>query len=252
MRTIISASRRTDIPAFHGISFLKAIQKEQIKVPNPFNGKLYKVSLAPEDVGAFVFWSRNYTPFIPVLEKIREKYQNRFLFHFTITGYQRQSKYILEPNCPSLQQSINSIKILANKFGPEKIFWRFDPIIFSNFTPREERLHSFENLVSELNPFVARCYFSYVDIYKKVTNRLNQDTSSLILEHPEDELLIKFARKLKHTAQHFNLPLFTCCEDTVASEAGIEKGHCIDAPYLSKLYPDIKFTKKINPTRAGC
>src|SRR6056297_692027 len=249
--TIISASRRTDIPAFHGKYFLKAVKNGWIEVPNPFNNKKYKVSLRPEDVGAIVFWSRNYRPFLQILHKIRNIYQDKFLFHFTITGYLGKAKTILEPKVPELEESLKCIKKLAKEFGKEKIFWRYDPVIFSNLTDFQERLVRFEAIINRVRPYVARCYFSYIDIYNKVKRRLER-IDELRLMDPNSDVLINFARELKQIADTYELPIFTCCEESIRPYTDIEKGHCIDADYLSHLFSEVKFTKKINPTRSGC
>ena len=252
MHTIVSASRRTDIPAFQGRNFLRAVNKGEIDVPNPFSGKLYTVSLRPEDVGAIVFWSRNYAPFFPVLDKIRNLYNDRFLFHFTITGYQAEAKEILEPHCPKIKQSVNCLKKLSDQFGKEKIFWRFDPVIFSALTPFSERLKVFQELVEEMQPYVARCYFSFIDIYKKVENRLQRYNKKLRIVDPEFSQLVNFSKRIKRIADEYELPLYACCEPEINSATNIRKGHCVDSEYLTHLFPGINFTNKINPTRPGC
>ncbi|MFC2088130.1 DUF1848 family protein, partial [Calditrichota bacterium] len=61
MKTIISASRRTDIPAFYLNWFMNAIKEKIIRVQNPFYKKNYiSVDLSPSAVEWIVFWSRNY------------------------------------------------------------------------------------------------------------------------------------------------------------------------------------------------
>ena len=249
---IISASRRSDIPAFEGDRFLQAVEQGEIFVPNPFNSKKYRVSLKPEDVSAIVFWSRNYEPFLQVLDKIRDKYGDRFLFHFTINGYQGRSKGLLEPDAPDLVRSIDCVKILAERFNSKKIFWRFDPVIFSNLNSHQERLQTFEKIAIEINKYVARCYFSFIDIYRKVKRRLRSIEHTLVLKNPARNELIDFARGMDRIAEKHDLPLFGCCEDFVLSETKIKKAHCIDAKYLSELYPETDFTGQIKPTREGC
>lgn len=252
IHTIVSASRRTDIPAFQGRNFLRAVSKGEIDVPNPFSGKLYTVSLRPEDVGAIVFWSRNYAPFFPVLDKIRNLYNDRFLFHFTITGYQAEAKEVLEPHCPNIEQSVKCLKKLSDQFGKEKIFWRFDPVIFSDLTPFSERLEVFQELVEEIQPYVARCYFSFIDIYKKVENRLQKYNKKLRIADPKFSQLVNFSKRIKSIADEYELPLYSCCEPEINSATNIRKGHCVDSKYLTHLFPGINFTYKINPTRPGC
>lgn len=53
---IISASRRTDIPAFYAEWFINRVRTGYCTVPNPFNRKqISRISLLPEDVDVIVF-----------------------------------------------------------------------------------------------------------------------------------------------------------------------------------------------------
>lgn len=67
--TVISASYKTDIPAFYGDWFQQQLTQKFVETKNPFNNKKSIISLAPEDVDAYVFWTRNADPFLPVLHK---------------------------------------------------------------------------------------------------------------------------------------------------------------------------------------
>ena len=64
---IISASYRTDIPAFYADWFAARLDAGFCEVTNPYNGKPYRVSLTAEDARAFVFWTRNAGPLMPQL-----------------------------------------------------------------------------------------------------------------------------------------------------------------------------------------
>jgi hypothetical protein len=82
MKQVISASRRTDIPAFYLKWFTGNIRKGFVEVANPFNRKqLKQVSLSPRDVAWIVFWSRNYGSFLKDPDQFLEY---RMFFHFTI------------------------------------------------------------------------------------------------------------------------------------------------------------------------
>jgi hypothetical protein len=71
---IISASRRTDIPAFYSQWFMNRLREGYCLVPNPFNARqVARVSLVPESVDAIVFWSKNPAPMIPVLPQLEER-----------------------------------------------------------------------------------------------------------------------------------------------------------------------------------
>ncbi len=61
---VISASRRTDIPAFYMSWFMQQIQKRSFEVINPYNRKKAVVPAIPDKVHTIVFWSKNFGPFI--------------------------------------------------------------------------------------------------------------------------------------------------------------------------------------------
>lgn len=68
---IISASRRTDIPAFYSDWFYNRIKNGFVYVRNPINkNHISKVSLLPEHVDCFVFWTKNPKPFIERLSEL--------------------------------------------------------------------------------------------------------------------------------------------------------------------------------------
>lgn len=73
MSLIVSASRRTDIPAFYAEWFMSRIHEQYCTVPNPFNrNQVSRVSLKPEDVDAIVFWTKNATPLSPHLNRLNQ------------------------------------------------------------------------------------------------------------------------------------------------------------------------------------
>ncbi len=223
-------------------------------MPNPFSGKSYPVSLKAEDAAAIVFWSKNYKPFISTLEKIESIYQNRFLFHFTINGFQNPAKELFEPNIPDYQDAVKWAGYLSERYGKDTVLWRFDPIIFSSLTPPDERLATFENLASSLTRYVSRCIISFIDLYRKVHHRFTQISreNGIQFHKPALSELVDFSKELQKIATCYNIEILTCCENNIAETAGIRKGHCIDSELLHRLYPSIQFSSEIKPTRKGC
>ena len=66
-RKIISASRRSDIPAFYSRWLLRRLEEGYCEWIHPFTGKTGRVSLLPEDCLALVFWTRNPAPLFRAL-----------------------------------------------------------------------------------------------------------------------------------------------------------------------------------------
>ena len=122
---IISASRRSDIPAFHASWFMDCIREGQVTVKNPFNPKQESViRLEPAQVDVIVFWTRNAAPLLGHLPEL-DDHGYDYIFLYTITGYGPP----LESNCPSLERAVETFKQLSDTIDPERVIWRFDPII---------------------------------------------------------------------------------------------------------------------------
>src|SRR5579872_6843715 len=81
-RMIVSASYRTDIPAFHAAWLLARLQAGFAEVKNPYGGAPYRVSLAAGEVTGFVLWTRNIKPLLPHLREVAERAP--FMVQFTI------------------------------------------------------------------------------------------------------------------------------------------------------------------------
>lgn len=76
MQKIVSVSRRTDVPAFYGDWFLEQVRRGGAAVLHPYRREKLFVSLKPDDVAAFVFWSKNYAPFLKHLEELERRGYN--------------------------------------------------------------------------------------------------------------------------------------------------------------------------------
>ena len=167
---IISASRRTDIPAFYSNWLMNRIRDGYCLVPNPHNAKqVSRVSLHPNDVEAIVFWSKNPAPLLPHLGKL-DKLGFHYYFQFSLNDYPRA----LEPNIPSLNDRVATFKDLSRLVGPLRVVWRYDPIIISDVTPFEFHRERFTWIAEELKGATHRVMVSIVDFYQKTERRLSQ------------------------------------------------------------------------------
>lgn len=84
---IVSASRRTDIPAFYAPWFYNRLKEGYVLVPNPFNPRtVSRVGLTPDTVDCIVFWTKNPAPMLDGLERLRDY---RYYFQFTLNPYGR-------------------------------------------------------------------------------------------------------------------------------------------------------------------
>ena len=170
-RPVISASRRTDIPAFYTPWFMEGIQKGEVTVVNPFNRRERTVDLRPEAVHSIVFWSKNFGPFLAAeAHAALEQMGYRLFFNFTVNA----PNPTLEPRIPALDQRLDQVRTLCRKFSPDQINWRFDPICFYGQDGQIlNNLEGFDKIARTMADLgISRCITSFYDPYRKVDQRL--------------------------------------------------------------------------------
>jgi hypothetical protein len=247
MKQIISVSRRTDIPAFYGDWFMGRLREGFAGVVNPFGGQRHIVSLKPQDVVCFVFWSKNFTPFIENL-KVIDSLGYKFYFNYTVTGLPS----IFEANVEK-QSAIETLRLLSGMYSPQHINWRFDPIIISSICGRDFFISAFEELAREFEGFAERCYFSFVCEYNKVKRNFQQlqKTTNVQIIEVDKDFKIDLANDLAAIAERHGIQMFSCCGDYLVGDR-IKKAHCIDGSIIEKLFfsKGLRYTEK--PTREQC
>lgn len=246
MKMIISASRRTDIPAYYTRWFMDKVRKGKVVVYNPFNGLKREISLKSEDVDAVVFWSKNFGPLIPYLDELKDKY--RLYFLFTITGLSG----ILEDHVIAADEAIRQFIEISRMFSPGHIQWRFDPIVITSATGPEFYLKNFTYLARRLQGYTRRCYISFATLYGKVKKNFNllEKQKGISLIPWDDEEKKEFANRLGSIAREYGITVYSCCNDYLVGDY-VRKGSCVDVNAINELYScDIK--APLNPTRPGC
>jgi hypothetical protein len=227
---VISASRRTDIPAFYSEWFMNRIRAGYCEVVNPFNsGQITSVSLAPADVSAIVFWTRYPVPLLRHAAELRDR-GYRFYFHYSINGYGEP----LEEANPALDKAVTGFRAAS---AVARTIWRYDPVVLTEQATPAWHVDNFARIARELAGHTTECYFSFVDVYGKTRRNLAKRGISVIDADPA-----ALARELSRVAAAFGMKLFACCEDALVGE-GVEKGRCVFLPDAA-LRPA--------PTRAEC
>lgn len=228
---IISASRRTDIPAFYGRWFARRLEAGFCQVPNPFNPKqVATVSLRREDVDAFVFWTRFPKPFMPVLDQL-ERRGFPSLFLVTLTGYGPP----LEPCAPSVDEAVVAMKALSERVGPERVVWRYDPIVLGPGLDFATHLERFRMIGSRLRGATDAVKISFVDLYRKTRRRLSHVNESFCVDPIEVPEVGDLVAGLRRIAEDQGMSVETCAEEVDFSAQGVAAGSCIDGDRLSRL-----------------
>lgn len=232
---IISASRRSDIPAFYSDWFMNRVRQGWCVVPHPFNRKrIYRVSLRPDDVTAIVFWSKNPAPMIAHLNELDER-EYRYYFLFTVNDYPVE----LEPNVPDLSERIAVFQRLADRLGPRRAVWRYDPIVISNRTDWDYHRRAFERLCRELRGSTVRVITSLVQFYAKTRRRLaalsEQGFEFGLNLTGRDEARVLLA-DMATMADNAGMEIMICASEEDFSDVGIKPSRCIDGELLSQLW----------------
>lgn len=159
---IVSASRSTDIPAFYADWFFKRLEIGYSAWTNPFNGVKSYVSY--EKTRFIVFWSKNPRPLLEYLHILEERNIKCYI-QYTLNDYEKDK---LE-KVLSLENRIETFKLLVERLGKGSVVWRFNPIILTDDISVDDLLAKVQNIGDQLKRYTEKLVFSYADIalYKK-------------------------------------------------------------------------------------
>lgn len=106
---IISASRRTDIPAFYFDWFCQRLKAGYADVVNPFNRKqISRISLKPDYVDCIVFWTKDPAPMLKGLNNLKDY---NYYVQVSLTPYGHD----VEANLRDKKEIIGTVKELSKK-----------------------------------------------------------------------------------------------------------------------------------------
>ncbi len=254
---VLSASRRTDIPAFYMPWFMSGIEQGGFEVVNPYNRKISKVPAGTDRVHTIVFWSKDFGPFIKGAygEDLISKGYNLF-FNFTVNAVNP----LLEPKVPGLPARLEQMAVLCRRFGPRAVNWRFDPLCFyvTEHSGELNNLKDFERIAGAAARLgIRRCVTSFMDDYAKIRKRAAVIPGFRFVEPPLEKK-VSVCLEMEKIVASSGISLQTCCEQEVLKAlpagSGIKKGGCIPADLLMALFGGRVSLKKDSGQRiaAGC
>lgn len=239
---IISASRRTDIPAFYSEWFFNRIREGHLMVRNPMNvHQVSKINLSPEVVDCIVFWTKNPAP---MLSRLPELNKYKYYFQFTLNSYDKS----IEPDVPEKKYLISAFKELSDMIGKEKVIWRYDPIILTDKFNIDYHIKWFEVLAEKLSGYTEKCVISFVDLYKKTERNLK----GINLLNLNNEAMNEIAYNLSVIASKYNIMIESCSEEIDLDKYNIKHGKCIDDELISKITGKRIISKKDPNQRQVC
>lgn len=128
---IVSASRRTDIPAFYGAWMMRRLDAGYALVRSPYSAhRVSRVPLTPDVVDCIVFWTKNPIPMEAAFPQIAAM-GFPFYVQFTLTPYGPE----LEQCLPPKQTLVEAFLRLSDLLGAARVVWRYDPVIVDTAHP---------------------------------------------------------------------------------------------------------------------
>lgn len=247
--TIISASRRTDIPAFYAKWFINRIREGYCLVPNPHNPQqIARISLKPEDVLVIVFWTRYPRPLMPYLAELDAR-GYRYYFQFTLMDNPPE----LDPHLPPLEKRLETFRALAEKIGADRVVWRYDPIVLSRITPPEFHLERHAYIAEQLHGYTKRNVISIVDTdYRKIQPRMQLLSKRDIKINDWEDKFGQFIRQIAEKARSEGMEIQSCAEVIDLDRYGVPKGKCVDDDLICRVFGINVSSKKDPGQREAC
>ncbi|SEH26012.1 DUF1848 domain-containing protein [Magnetospirillum fulvum] len=249
---IISASYRTDIPAFYGRWFLNRFRAGWVRAVNPYGRQISTIPLRA-GIDGYVFWSRNPAPFQAAFDEVRAA-GYPFILHYTVTGYPRRlERSVIDP-----ARAVALIRDLAARHGPDVVVWRYDPVLITSLTPPSWHLETFAALADALAGAVDEVVISCATLYRKTERNLTlaaaEGEGFTWVDPPAEDKQALLTRLAGMARARGMRPTLCAQPGLIVPEA--EPGRCVDARRLERVAAGWGYPRSIparpRGTRPGC
>ncbi len=242
---IISASRRTDIPAFYSEWMINRFREGYVHTKNPMNpNQIKRIELSPDHIDCIVFWTKDPEPMLPRLLELDDMGYH-YYFQFTLTPYDRG----IERRLRDKKEILQTFKKLSDSIGEDRVLWRYDPILLNEDITIGYHKSSFEKLCRELQGYTGSCTISFIDLYAKLRSAVQEKLIRALQEEEMHQLSYIFSE----TGYKYGMELKACVtEEFDFSLYGITSAACIDPTIIEKICQKSIKIKKDHNQRKGC
>jgi DNA repair photolyase len=218
---------------------MEQIKRGVFEVVNPFNRQIRRVLATPADVHTIVFWSKDFGLFLKQDHARRLQQAGYHLFfNFTINS----GAPLLEPNVPPLDARLKQLEQLCDRFGPEVVNWRFDPICFFRIRngTLQDNLHDLRRITEKAAECgVKRCITSFLDFYPKIGKRISA-LPDFSFSDPPTDIKKTTILEIEQLLSAYQISLKLCCEkevmDALPEGSSVTASSCIPNDLLVKLF----------------
>ncbi len=225
---IVSASYKTDIPAFYGPWFLNRLNAGHCRMVNPYGGQTHRIDLTRPAVDGFVFWTKNLGPFFDGLDRVSGA-GFPFIVQYSVTGL----PMALERSVPDWRLAVDHMTRVRDRWGPRAAVWRFDPVAVTDATPLSWQRETFARLADALRGVTDEVVLSFLQPYRKTAR--NMAAAYIGWRDPEPEEKREFLADLAGIAAAAGVVPTLCTQPDLAGIAGVGAARCVDAARLSDV-----------------
>ena len=238
---IVSASRRTDIPARYAAWFMQRIRAGEVFTRNPRNpAQLVRVPLDPDTVDGIVLWTKDPAPLVPHLEELTQR-GFAWYIQFTLTPYDRSIERGLRDKA-AIEDTFCEI---AARFGAQHLVWRYDPILLNEQLDVPWHREQFARLCEKFSGCTDTVTVSFVDLYGR--------RSDLRFRAPDTQEEAELAAFIGSCAPRFGIRPVACCEQqSRLAPFGIAQAACIDPVRLGAIGGWPLAVQRDKNQRPGC
>jgi DNA repair photolyase len=160
----------------------------------------------------------------------------RYYFQFTLTGYLT----IIEPFVPPMNSLISSFRELSGRVGPDRVVWRFDPVLVSDITDEGTILETFGHIADRIDGCAQRVVISFAHFYRSVAHslsRLEKAARMRFYDVTGDEpAMRRIAASMAEVAHGHAMEIASCAVKLDLTGQGIARGKCIDDVLIKRVF----------------
>jgi len=151
-----------------------------------------------------------------------------YYFQFTITPYGKD----MEPGLPEDKGVlIETFQKLSEMLGPQRVIWRYDPILINEKYSVGFHCRAFEKCATLLEGHTERVVISFLDMDYNNTKAIQK----LGIRDGSADEKNQMAKFMADTARTRGMSLETCAEDINLDAYGINHGRCIDPLLIEEI-----------------
>ena len=237
---IINTGQRTDIPAFYSEWFANRLKAGFVLVRNPYDPKsVARYRLDPRVVDLIGFCTKNPGPMFRHM-KLLEPFGQ--YWYVTITPYGRD----IEPRVPGKLQVLESFRRLSDIVGPDRVGWRYDPILVDGEWPVERHIRAFEYFAGALEGYTHTAVISFIDLYEK-TRRNYPGVRAVSREER-----LALGRAMIDIGRQRGMTIRPCAEGNALAAYGADCSGCMTVEMYEHALGQRLKVPKTAPARKAC